>query len=444
MKTPLAAVLVGVLSVIGSAQTETTSSEAARSYAEFRSDTSKAPRTRIVDATSVRQRPNPIVRGIQAPFQWLGEKSEAGMARFEKDRWLNRGLAILGVEVIPPPNHKHLHSALFFGSVSENSGFGIGGSTSTAELISKNFQLNAVAAFTTKKYLSTSAGLTFKAIGQKDKALKVDLTGRYETRPQEEFSGVGPDSFRGSISTYEVQERGVSAIGSVNAHRRLVFGGGVDVSSFSVGYGKADDLPNALRTFGAADLVGSAGTEFIAPLAFVEFDARDSQKNARKGAYARFGYRFNKTLGGSEYDHDRYEADFRGYVPLGTRRRILAVRMLGEFNDPRARAEVPFYLLARAGGTSVLRGFDPQRFYGRNLLMSSLEYRFDLTRQFGTFLFTDVGQVFNSRQQLTRNNIQGTFGGGFEIKSENAVFARVFAARTSEATRLMVRLGAGF
>jgi len=417
---------------------------AARSYEAAIQSVSTAPRRRIVDPKKFPPRRNPVLRGIQAPFRWLGEKSEAGMARFENDRLLERGMALLGVEVLPSPDHKHLHHSLFFGTTSENSGFGVGGSVSTADLISPDFQFKAVAAFTTKKYFDSGVGFSFDPLGQGFNNLSIDVLGRYAERTQEEFSGAGPSSFRGDLSTYEVQERGVSAIATVSPGRRFSFGGGLDVSSSSAGNGGADDIPSTLRVFTPGELPGAGGVQLLSPLAFVVFDARDSAGNPRKGAFARFGYRHNRTLGGSEFDHDEYSVDLRGYIPLGTRRRIVALRVAAEFNDPRRGAQVPFFLLARLGGSGVLRGYDPQRFYGRNALVSSMEYRFDMTRHLGTFVFTDVGQVFDEWEQLTGDNLRGTFGGGFEVKSGKSVFARIFAARTSEATRLMVRLGAGF
>ncbi|NWG13018.1 MAG: hypothetical protein HXY20_05725, partial [Acidobacteria bacterium] len=47
----------------------------------------------------------------------------------------------------------------------------------------------------------------------------------------------------------------------------------------------------------------------------------------------------------------------------------------------------PFYLLPHIGGSSTLRGFNLDRFYGKSILLFSLEYRYRLHPNYQTFLF---------------------------------------------------------
>jgi outer membrane protein assembly factor BamA len=193
------------------------------------------------------------------------------------------------------------------------------------------------------------------------------------------------------------------------------------------------------------DLPGFArGAEMIGPLAFVELDTRDQPSRPRKGTFTSFTVTSYDALGGGDFGFLNYRLDARGYVPLGTTRRVLALRLLGLFNDPKGGSEIPFFRLARIGDTQTLRGYDSFRFYGRNALAANVEYRFDLIPGIGALLFTDFGQVFNRRSELNAANLHATYGGGVEFSSKRSTVFRVLVAKSPEGMRIMFGFGPTF
>jgi outer membrane protein insertion porin family len=88
--------------------------------------------------------------------------------------------------------------------------------------------------------------------------------------------------------------------------------------------------------------------------------------------------------------------EYRGYFsdqpPRGRNepdapRRVLAVRArYGVISGT-----IPFFEQYFAGGANTLRGYDEDRFWGRNQLITSVEYRYPLQRSFNVVTFVDYG-----------------------------------------------------
>ena len=136
--------------------------------------------------------------------------------------------------------------------------------------------------------------------------------------------------------------------------------------------------------------------------------------------------------------------DARGYLPLGTSRLVLAARLMGDFNEAKGGSQIPFFRLARLGDWQTLRGYRPLRFYGRNALAANIEYRFEIIPSLGALAFTDFGQVFNRRAELTAHNLHATWGGGVEFKAKKSTLFRVLVGKSGEGTRVIIGFGPTF
>lgn len=403
-----------------------------------------AERRRIVDASQFPPRRNPVGGFFLAPFRALARPTERGLTWMEREHAIEKLRSLLGREVIPSEHHRHLHYRLRAGSAGDGSGFGLGARVSTAELLSENFELFTLAHYTTNKYLDTGAGLRFDPSGKRFRLLNIELGGGYQTRPQEDYFGSGPDSSQTLRSTYELQQREAVLTATVTPALGLSFGGGIRYLADSVFLGEDVDFPKTQDVFPPDELPGVAGAEFAAPFVFAEFDLRDSVARPRKGNLFRLSVAFHKTLSGGDLDFTQYRFENRTYLPLWTKRRVLAVRVLGEFNDPRGGNEVPFFFLARLGDSETLRGYDIFRFHGRHALAANIEYRFDLSGPLGAFVFTDVGQVFNRASELSSDNLRTTWGGGFSFAGKRRTVFRLYAGVSPEGTRRFIRLGSEF
>jgi outer membrane translocation and assembly module TamA len=219
----------------------------------------------------------------------------------------------------------------------------------------------------------------------------------------------------------------------------------VKYSATSIFAGADDSYPSTNAVFSSASLPGLTGTgELFEASLFAEYDTRSGNTSPVRGFYVRASISSVDGVNGSDFSYWRYAVDQRFYVPLGSERRVFAVRTLLAFTDTRDDSQVPFFRLARLGDTQTLRGFDANRFYGRNAAAWNAEYRTDLTGGLGAFAFTDFGQVFDRASEFNTRNFRVTYGGGLQVKSKKSIVLRTYLARSSEGSRLMFSFGPTF
>lgn len=399
-----------------------------------------APRRRIVDKSKFPPKQSAVRKVFMAPVRLLNLPIEgvanmaghlpAGAFGDNKDRLAT--------------GHHHLHKKFMYGGLGEGSGIGGGFSVSTADLLSRDFEASAAVAATLRRYFDTRARLTYDPTGGHKRTFRLIAAGRYQMRPQEDFSGIGAFSSEFDRTTFDQQERSARLGAELQPHRRVQLGAGVDYSSTSIFPGRDERFPTTQALFTPAEVPGLAGGQLFGPYASLELDARDAADDPRAGAWVGFGVADNWSVDRQAFAFTSYRMDGRTYLPLGTKRRVIAVRVLGLFNDPRGDRAVPFFRMARLGDYETLRGYPSYRFYGNNALAGSLEYRWQLVEQLRAFLFADFGQVFNGLSELRADNLRATFGGGFEARPAKQFTFRIFVGKSPQETRLFLKLNRGF
>jgi outer membrane protein assembly factor BamA len=219
----------------------------------------------------------------------------------------------------------------------------------------------------------------------------------------------------------------------------------VKYSATSIFAGEDGLYPSTGAVFSSASLPGLAGGgELFETSLFAEYDTRSGRTSPVRGFYVRASISSVDGVNGSDFSYWRYAVDQRFYVPLGNERRVFAVRTLLAFTDTRDDSQIPFFRLARLGDTQTLRGYDANRFYGRNAAAWNAEYRTDLTGGLGAFAFTDFGQVFDRASEFNTANFRVTYGGGVQLKTKKSIVLRTYVARSQERTRLMISFGPTF
>ncbi len=413
-------------------------SETPESDADHRStrDNENPPiRRRIVDTTKFPPRGPGIGGVLLAPFRVIGPKLNSGLTAIEERNALERVRVLL--------SNPHIHP--LFGTLGDGSGFGGGVALSTADSWSENVQAFGNFHGTFKKYLEMDGGLRLDPTGGKLETFSLEIAARYRKRPEEDFWGLGPNSLHSARSSYDLKEPGVSATVTYRASRKARFGGLVDYTRARIGPGLDTDFPTTQDHFAGSGLPGLfTGADLLGYGVFAELDLRDVIGNPRSGFYARYGITSYDSVGDEDFGFVNFRFDTRGYLPLGNKRRVLALCMLGDFNNPKGGSEIPFFRLARLGDTQTLRGYDTYRFHGRHALMGTAEYRYALSGGVEAFAFTDVGQVFAFKSQFNTDNLRVTYGGGFRFATAQSLFLRIYAARGGERLRLFVSFGPSF
>lgn len=141
-------------------------------------------------------------------------------------------------------------------------------------------------------------------------------------------------------------------------------------------------------------------------------------------------------LDGSPVAYARYGLDAFRYFDLYGGDRVLIVRGRLEGVEG-ADDQIPFTDLPRLGGTTLLRGYDRERFRDRVALLGSVEYRYPIWRQLGGFLFVDGGRVLPGLADLgsaatAPQHLRPGFGGGLEVLQGERFRMRGQVAGSSE------------
>jgi len=156
-----------------------------------------------------------------------------------------------------------------------------------------------------------------------------------------------------------------------------------------------------------------------------EYDTRDFVSNPRRGW--RNSVDFTKYGGFLSGDGDfaRVNFDVRRFHPIGDRHSV-ALFSLTTLQSGTVGEEIPVYRDFHIGGANTIRGWDIGAREGKNQMINTLEYRYDVLkirsfRVFGIGLyagvqvaaFGDLGTAWNDSDDFTRNFIGG---GGFGVR----------------------------
>jgi outer membrane protein insertion porin family len=102
---------------------------------------------------------------------------------------------------------------------------------------------------------------------------------------------------------------------------------------------------------------------------------------------------------------------------------------------------IPFYLFPRIGGSATLRGFPLDRFYGRNLILTTIEYRFLIHPNMEVEIFHDSGQIYEHTDDLSFFDWQRNYGVGFRLRSATGTQFRFELASSSEGVSVHFTFG---
>lgn len=269
---------------------------------------------------------------------------------------------------------------------------------------------------------------------------------QYETRPQEFFYGIGPDTSKGNGTSYKMETTTLGVKGSYDP--RPTVSGDVFFTYRNInitngtngGKGIIDEVFGPIAGLSGDDIL-TYGTEWI-------HDSRNHRELSTRGGMQRLAFSYNEGVNSSKASYFKYVAEGSQYFRLGSDRRVFAFHAYGEHNAE-VNGEVPFYDMARLGGYAgrpqlgqTLRGYDDGRFYDKSQLLFNVEYRYTIWehRDFkvDSVLFTDVGQVFGNFDELEWNNFKESYGLGFRFSVANVLLLSVEGAHGNEGSTFYV------
>jgi hypothetical protein len=268
---------------------------------------------------------------------------------------------------------------------------------------------------------------------------------RYRDYTQEDYFGEGPDTEREDQTTYRLRDTAYDVVVGYHLSSRLALSLRAGYLDTSLGPGQEESFPTTQERFTEATapgLVGQPDYTHITSQLFVDF--RDQPGNPRKGGmialqHSRFDDRESEA-----YRFDRWAADLRGFLPLGTPSRVLALRVLATIDDKSGEARVPFYMQETLGGSHTLRGFRNFRFRGEKVLLFQAEYRWEAAPAVEFAVFGDAGRVASSGQDLSLEDLETDWGFGLRFKTFKVLLARLDWAKSNEGSRFFFRFSSSF
>ena len=145
------------------------------------------------------------------------------------------------------------------------------------------------------------------------------------------------------------------------------------------------------------------------------------------------------------FSFNRYDATGIAFVPIIGNLWTIGVRGMAVASETSGSNEVPFYMLPSLGKT-IIRGFDTNRFHGRNLAALNLESRWAVFPHLDFAVFGDWGGVASRFGDLDWDNFDSSWGLGLRLHTGAKTFFRIDAARSGEGKgwRFLVKLNESF
>lgn len=267
---------------------------------------------------------------------------------------------------------------------------------------------------------------------------------QYRDYPREDFFGTGPSSLRSARSDYRLKDALYEGVIRFSVSGLTVMGrAGLLQTSVHPGLDSAFPNTEAVNNDNTAPgLLRSP--DFIHLSAGAWLERREEPLNAHRGfsvgiAASRFTDR-----DGTAFQFNRLSIDAREYLPLGSNRHVIALRQVASLDRPDAGSRVPFYLQSTLGGSLFLRGYPSSRFRDDKLLAMAAEYRFELRPKIEFALMYEAGKVFPTMSSFNLRDLERSYGLGIRLKSPRKVRLRLDVLRSSEGTRVHVKLGPSF
>ena len=266
---------------------------------------------------------------------------------------------------------------------------------------------------------------------------------RYHHLPEVDFFGLGNDTQPEDRTTYLQQDALYDAVLAFQpTERSMLMARGGFLQVF-VGPGRDEGVPSLEEVFPATPGL-QAQPDFVHLTGFAAVDGRDEPGNPHRGAFLAVSLSRFDDRDGDAYRFNRFAADGRAFLSLGSAQRVLALRAVAITDRPAEGAQVPFYMQHSLGGGQSLRGYRNFRFRGERLLLLQAEYRWEANPAVELALFVDSGRASSPEDGWSLEDMHTSWGAGLRVKTFDAVRFRFDVAWSEEGTRLLVRLGPSF
>jgi hypothetical protein len=251
----------------------------------------------------------------------------------------------------------------------------------------------------------------------------ITLAASYQWRPQENFYGLGQDSLESQHTSFALRQTWLGAAVKMTPSKHFQFGAEHKFVATKALSGANPLIPSAEQVFSDLPGFGSLLRQYSSG-AFV--DVNFAQGEFDWGGRAHAGASYQQGVGASALRYFSYEGQLEGRMPVRSGQSAFVGQATLSLTRERSGSDpIPFYLRPRIGGSSTLRGFHLDRFYGDNLMMLTLEYRYRLHPNIETSMFHDAGQIFDRAGELNWFNWRRNYGLSVRFHSNYRTIVRL-------------------
>jgi len=319
-----------------------------------------------------------------------------------------------------------------FGGSGEGSGFG-GGATLTYNF-GESQELRFLGLMTFKRYQEFGAQWSMGLPRG-----RFIIEGSHQWRTQENFYGLGHDSLKSQHTNFALRQSWVGLRLMITPMKRMELGSIYRLSRSKALPGQNSLYPSPPSYF--PDLPGYETYTRLRSGGFY-FDLDYIRDEYQLGGAGHWGATYHESLDSSNVRYFAYEMQLEGRMPVFPKSSAVVGQANIEFIRPRGGSDaIPFYLLPRIGGSSTMRGFALDRFYGKNLILLSLEYRYRIHPNIQVFPFYDEGQIYDHSSELEWLNWHRNYGIGLRYRMVGRTVLRVEYGRSSEGNTFHIIFG---
>ena len=167
------------------------------------------------------------------------------------------------------------------------------------------------------------------------------------------------------------------------------------------------------------------------------YDTRDRVMNTRQGQYLVYqAVAYNQDF--SNYQCLIHELDYRKFKELKPGH-VLALQSKLELSN----GEIPLQKLSSLGNMNILRGFEEDKFTSENKVVTQIEYRYPIYKQWTGTVFAGLGEVF---QDFEVDELKKSWGLGlrYNLDKERGVNLRIDLAFNSGEGSFYLSVGEAF
>jgi hypothetical protein len=266
----------------------------------------------------------------------------------------------------------------------------------------------------------------------------------YQDLKQVNYFGTGMDSRKADRTAYRLHNFDVFGYATVRATSllsvRMGFGW-IPQVNLSAPTGPNVRIPNTSDRFSEGAAPGiSSQPSFLHGDVSVAADYRDLPGHPTSGGLYRAAAAAYSDRDAGIYSFRRYEIEASQFVPLFTRKWVVALRAWEVFSETSHGDLVPFYLTPSLGGHNTLRGYYDYRFHDNNTQSFTAESRWALLPHVDAAAFADAGKVAPRARDLDFKHLKTSYGMGFRVHNASSTIARLDVGHSTEGWRVFLKL----